>query len=114
VVLDDLKTTSDHRRGRPLLDMYHIVYHQSVHPKNKIQRTFTLPDPTFTKDEEPYSKDIHEHAVEATGGGKFLFQEFGDPLNEIERTEIGPKYRDALLIGFPEEEPGDLQTPSDD
>jgi hypothetical protein len=52
--------------------------------------------------------------VEAAGGGEFLLQEFGDPLDEIDRTEISPKDGDPSLLRFPEEKFGDFQPPSDD
>jgi hypothetical protein len=81
--------------------MNHIIRHQSVSPKNQIQRALTLPDSTFAQDEDPYPINVHEHTVQAAGGGQLLFQKFGGPIDEVKRTEIGPEERDPLLIGFP-------------
>jgi hypothetical protein len=72
-MLDDFKATSDHGRRRSLLEMNHIIRHQSVPPENQIQRTFTFPDPTFSQDQDADSVNIHEHTVDAAGGSELLF-----------------------------------------
>jgi hypothetical protein len=89
MVLNDLKSTPDQRGWGALLDIDHVVRHQTVSSQNQIQCTFALPDSALPQDEDPDPKDIHEHTMDAARGREFLFQELSDPLNEIGRVEMG-------------------------
>jgi hypothetical protein len=114
MMLNHIEPPSNQRRGGLLLDVDHIICHESVSTKNEIQCTLTLPDPTFAQDEDPYPKNIDEHTVDAAGRGKLFFQEFGDPLYEIKRPEVGSKQWNIPLVGFMKKEFGNFKVSSDD
>src|SRR4030042_2968122 len=113
MMLNHIEPPSNQRRGGLFLDVDHIICHESVSTKNKIQCTLTLPDPTFAQDEDPYPKNIDEHTVDAAGRGKFLFQEFSDPLYEIKRSKVGSKQRNAPIVGFMKKEFRNFKVSSD-
>ncbi len=90
-------------------DLHGVVGHQPVAATDQIQRTLTLADAAFARDQHAQAQDIEENAVQYFARRHPVFEQRGESCDCGGRGRAGAQDGNAGALGFRQQFGGRLQ-----
>ena len=97
-MLRDLRRASHQRVVADLVDLHHIVRHQTVSALNQLQSRLALSDAALAHDQHALTVHIHQHAMDRNPGSQLHIQPINNRRHEIRRGLVRQEHGNLILV----------------